>query len=296
MLPSTFGIIFDGCSLDSEHYTAIFATWSTEASHVEKRLLSCYVQDDIDDEADYVEGINEEAQVFGLTSADQYDCIFSTLMQYNFNETQLQDMENIVEIFSGDNCSTNLKMARDAGIPIVGCKSHLLNLDVQDFIGKEQKVGRKRKNDTEIENLRSLINKIDHLMGKLKNIKNAAILRTAGITTIPQRKNETRWSSIFNMLKSFIAMYPRLVAINFGRDKADIRNLLPSATEYEKLETLFETLQKFESVSKALQNDDLKLYQAHGLLERHQTDIPEALTHIDPTYARKKDYDRNYHL
>ena len=48
--PSSFGIIFDGWSLDTEHYLVIFATWTDESSSsevVQRRLLSCACQADV---------------------------------------------------------------------------------------------------------------------------------------------------------------------------------------------------------------------------------------------------------
>lgn len=54
-----------------------------------------------------------------------------------FSAEHIQGMEQIIDFFVDDNYAANTKMSRDAGIPFVDCKSHLLNLDVQYFIGKE---------------------------------------------------------------------------------------------------------------------------------------------------------------
>ena len=79
MLPRCFGILFDGWSLNSEHYLAIYATWTIESDFVEtvvRRQLACCVQDDFGDNEDYVDEVAEEDKVFNLTAEDQYDCIF----------------------------------------------------------------------------------------------------------------------------------------------------------------------------------------------------------------------------
>ena len=44
-LPPTFGLVFDGCSCDGEHYIGAFAVWTRDDGSVSKRLISCGVQD-----------------------------------------------------------------------------------------------------------------------------------------------------------------------------------------------------------------------------------------------------------
>lgn len=186
-LPRQFGIVFDGWSLGSEHYLAVFATWSPRPNIVKRALLSCYVQDDIDT-TEYVSEIADSEKVFGLAAEDQYDCLVDVLMAYGYSEHDCRHMETFIQFLTGDNCSTNTKMAKQAQIPFIGCKSHLLNLDVQGFVGKETKSIKKRKQgDAASDALRAIVAQVDKLCGKLKSIKNAAILRSGGITTVPVR-------------------------------------------------------------------------------------------------------------
>ena len=295
ILPGHFGIVYDGWSIGSEHYLALFAVWS-QGKIVHKQLLSCFVQDDLDEETEYLQGVDINEQVFGLTAEDQYDCIYGTLLDYGFSAEDLEHKECLIEFFCGDNCSTNVKMAKKANIPFVGCKSHLLNLDVQEYIGKEAKVGKKRNvPDTPADPLRELVNRVDKLSGKLRTIKNSAVLRQAGITETPQRKNATRWASLHACLRLILIIVPKLTpAMNFGKDEAEINNLTPSRPEQLLLKTLMETLDKFESISKALQTDSLTLSQADQLLAQLSVDVDKTMHHIDPKYCDSPCYHMNY--
>lgn len=295
MLPAKYGLAFDGWSLDSEHYLAVFALWTDSTDCVQKRLLSCYVQDDIEG-LEYLPDVDDAEKVFGLTAEDQFDCLVDCLMNYGATAEQCkkENMRNLVQFCVGDNCSTNIKMARLAEIPFVGCKSHLLNLDVQAYIGEEERVGKKRSRPADP--MRVLVNKVDRLSGKLRTIKNAAILRSGDIDTTPQRKNATRWSSTFQCLLNGLAIIPHLSKLDFGRSQREICELTPSAVELEHLKELIAELRRFESVSKALQRDELTLLQAHGVLDRLRRDCNQPLLHIIPTYADSPTYHLNYHF
>ena len=57
-IPSQFGIVIDGWTLDSEHYSCIFAIWFDETTNcICEVLLSCHVADDIHDKTEFVEDI-----------------------------------------------------------------------------------------------------------------------------------------------------------------------------------------------------------------------------------------------
>lgn len=300
-LPSTFGLLFDGWSLGSEHYLAIFATWTMPiSSTVKTALLSCYVQDDIDD-AEYLSDVQDSDRVFGLTAEDQFDCIIDVLMSYGRTLEDCQHMEKFVEFMTGDNCSTNVKMARKAKIPFVGCKSHLLNLDVQAFIGREPtKTAKKRKAGDAVPapaapGQRSIVQQVDKLCGKLSTIKNAAVLRAGGVFASPARINATRWYSTHTCLTGYVdKFHTALQNLHFGRDHADVVALIPTPSQFVELKALLLDLDKFESISLALQRDNLLLHQAHALLARLRADTRKELCHIDPKYADKHDYHLNF--
>ena len=293
ILPSTFGLVIDGWTLESEHYMAIFAAF-TEKDNASFRLLSCMVQDDIGDEEIYVEDTENCQKVFGLNAEDQYDHIFRVLQEYGYTEEQLASMEEIVEFVTGDNCATNKSMCRRADIPFIGCKSHLLNLDVQNFIGSEAKTGRKRKADEDASSKRQLITKVDKVMGKTLTIKNAAILRQAGCNEKACRKNDARWSSVFVLLEKFLRLYPYIFNGDFP---ADVKRIIPSPEDVEEVRRLRESMSKLQSATKALQTKGLQLFQARAITDALRGHFDEEdFNHLDPAYAKMGEYSRNFHF
>ena len=208
-------------------------------------------------------------------------------------------METFIEFFVGDNCSTNVKMARQSNIPFVGCKSHLLNLDVQgSIVGKESKATKKRKNsDITAELRRTVILKIDKLCGKLNTVKNAAVLRAGGVTVMPVRINATRWSSIYRCILRYVNdLHSPLQNLNFGKEHDDILALMPTPSEFELLKSLLVIMNKLDDVSLVLQRDNIKLCHAHALLNSLLSDVPFDMPHIDPAYTDTTDYHRNYNF
>lgn len=84
----------------------------------------------------------------------------------------------------------------------------------------------------------------NELMGKLSNIEQAAKLRR--VTTLqPIKRNVTRWSSTFSMIKRFFELEDHLDS----RD-AELIPFIPSRQEEQELRNIFSDLKVFESVSK----------------------------------------------
>lgn len=108
-LPLTFGIIFDGWSVEGEHYIALYATASTSRGIV-TRLLACGVQDLPD------EDIGENANSFGFSAEDLGDYLFDVLASYD------RSFESI-EFFTGDNCSVNKALADKIEVWLKNVKS-----------------------------------------------------------------------------------------------------------------------------------------------------------------------------
>jgi hypothetical protein len=79
----TFGLIIDGWAHESDHYMAIFATFvealKNRGDQVVEYLLSCNVQEDITDDTEFVEGVNPDHMLFGLTAEDLFDHIVAVL-------------------------------------------------------------------------------------------------------------------------------------------------------------------------------------------------------------------------
>ena len=86
-----------------------------------------------------------------------------------------------------DNCAVNCKIASDMDIPMIGCASHRLNLAVQKHVFE-------RVSDT--------ITKVHELMKKLKRGTRAALLASRCAHRAAP-KNDTRWTSTFDMLERY---------------------------------------------------------------------------------------------
>lgn len=266
ILPPTFGLMFDGWSKESEHFIAIFALFTDKDGAVTELLLSCGVQEDVDETTEFVEGIAEEDQRFGLSAADIFDFMIGALAEYNINVT-VDTFKDVVEFITGDNCSTNQSLATLTKVPLVGCYSHRLNLAVQTFIGPELRKNKQGRTVTEESVNRTYVNKVDKLMGELKTQKNAALLRPK-TELKPVRKNATRWSSTLACLLRWLQFRgPIGEVIGFPKE---LTELIPTAGEHQLILALVDDLKKFESVSKALQaggSGRLNLHRARALFE-----------------------------
>ncbi len=128
-LPDSFGLVFDGWTMNREHYVAVFALWTKQNGtnkKVMKRLLSCGVQALPDEE------LGETADDFGLTAEDIGDYIFYVLSNYKKTYKNIQFM-------TGDNAQVNKRLCdlmsvwinEKRKISLVGCACHRLNLAVK---------------------------------------------------------------------------------------------------------------------------------------------------------------------
>jgi hypothetical protein len=57
-------------------------------------------------------------------------------------------------------------------------------------------------------------------------------------------------------------------------------NLIPTATELEDIKAIFEVLKTFESISKALQTQGIKLFEGHALLDQLRIDCDKDLVRV----------------
>ena len=104
LLPSKFGLVFDGWTDSNTHYLAVYAAIPNNFP-----ILLWFSPFE-----------NEES-----LRADSYKESWDAVMEH-YGKT----CSNIAFVF-GDNCSTNIKAARLYGVPIIGCASHRLNLAVE---------------------------------------------------------------------------------------------------------------------------------------------------------------------
>jgi hypothetical protein len=259
----TFGLIQDGWSEGVEHYLSIFATFTEEIEdkqskeikyQVRELLLAFSVIEDIDDATVFEDGSADD-KIFGLTAEDLFDLIIGVLA-HDFNievhgePVNVDTIHQIVEFFSQDNCSANRRLCNLCEIPMKGCGSHRFALGVDDFLGSEEKKNKQGRITQEASYARKLIKKIDLLMGELKTIKNAALLRQH-THLLPERNNVTRWSSVFLMLKKWLLIHGAVGTVrNFP---LSVTSKIPTAVEHQDIIALVEHLKKFQGITLELQ-------------------------------------------
>jgi hypothetical protein len=250
-LPEKFGIIFDGwtCDYTNTHYVAVFAVYLAEGalclesgnrvSYQSKVLLAIAP---LLNEADY--------------SAESHaEYILSTLKAYG------RDIRDVLFVI-GDNCSTNLKMAREnlqkdaltgkisVPIPFIGCASHRLNLAVKSIYDGE--------GDNEVENgnsISELIGSVQEIMKKLRSLKLRSHLREK-TDLAPVIRNKTRWSSTANMIFRFLKL-EELRAIPYHADES-LKRMALNAGQMHDLAELADVFRDLEKATRYLQTDDFR--------------------------------------
>ena len=278
--PPTFGIIIDGWSIGSNHFFAIFVTWTNEkADEVEEYLIHFGVIEDVDEDTVF-EAIDEDLKKFGFTAADWFDVITLALNQLleNYDQESRIDVHNfsdIIEFICADNCATNAKLCNDSRVPMKGCESHRLNLAVQESLGQEQKKSRAGAVVQPASVMQATLSKLDRCMGALKTLKNSSMLRTQ-TSLRPERRNKTRWSSLFQMMLKWTKIKDKVAAVEGWPE--DVLDTIPDATENHRIAGYLSKLRVFESVSKALQasgDKRLNVFEARELLDSLVKDYGE---------------------
>jgi hypothetical protein len=111
-------------------------------------------------------------------------------------------------------------------------------------------------------------------MSKLSNIKQAAKLRR--VTALqPVKRNVTRWSSTFSMVKRFFELEEHLDS----RD-AELIPFIPSRREEQELRNILNDLKVFESVSKKLQEADINLLTHRKLFDAIISKYPQTREYL----------------
>ena len=271
--PSTFGLIIDGWSIESVHYFAIFITWTNEKhGYVEEYLIYFGENEDVDESTEF-EDIADDQKYFGFTAADWFDILCMALNDVFENYTvetriNINNFDTIVEFIAADNCSTNAKLCSDSGVPMKGCDSHRLNLAVMEMLGPEEKRNRAGAIVQHASPMQALIRKLDRCMGALKSMKNSSILRTK-TKLKAERRNKTRWSSLYKMIRKWIKIKDKVAAVEEWPD--EVLDLIPDAMESRKLVEYMQKLKDFESVSKKLQGSGenrVNVFAAREILDQ----------------------------
>ena len=114
ILPESFGLVIDGWSQGSNHYSGMFASF-TKNGLAQNVMLSCNVAEDISDDTEFDEALDEDEKYYGFTANDWFDIIVEVMYEYEF-EINIDSISTHVEFISADNCSTNQSLSRKTGM------------------------------------------------------------------------------------------------------------------------------------------------------------------------------------
>ena len=217
----------------------MFATWVNISGGVVERLIACGVQDLPEDPKD--------AEDFGFTAEDIGDYFGDVLETYGRNF-------EAIEFICGDNTSVNGKLADlitlwlkekkniDRVVPLIGCASHRLNLAVQTLYAERSR-------------FYEVVERVHVLMVELGTLKNR--YKLASKTTLnPVKRNDTRWGSVFAMLKRYVDLKDILDTCPFKQTWKD-KFLLKPYENYLVTE-LMDKLYECEKTSLWLQTHDAR--------------------------------------
>ena len=239
ILPEKFGIIFDGWSDGLTHYVGIFACYSPGGKYTEVLLAIRPM-------------INEEK----LDAEEHIKLFNATLESYG-------KYPGNVCVLIGDNASTNRKVAKDMGIPLIGCHSHKFNLALDQWVSSQQGLG-------------EALEVVSSLMKQASTLKRAAKLRT--LTELaPVKNNKTRWNSNFYMLKRYFKIQQYLNVI------PELQDYFPTRHQQAKLETAMKDFDNFQSITMELQKEGLTLHQCRQIFDEVLHDYPSMVPQLGPT-------------
>lgn len=225
-----FSIIFDGWSQDTYHFIGIFITWPKENGFAIHLLAMTPLLDET-----------------SLSASSHKELILATLQRYNLRRSRLF-------CIIGDNCSTNKATADLLGVPLLGCRSHRLNLAVEAYLDIF---------------LSSELDTVSKLMSKLSTLKEAGRLRLA-TSLRPVRRNVTRWLGSIRMLERFERLRQTIDDTN-----ADVAVLLPTAAQRINIRRHAGALADFQSVTVSLQRSEATILESELLFQSLIESFPE---------------------
>ena len=242
-------IMHDGWSRSSVHYVGLYACHNKLANGLpkpKKALLAV---------APMPKATNEEDDG---TSNDSETTRFNAEAHVNFVRTTFAefcpsvDPDKWITCQIADNTSTNKRMARMMKIEHVGCKSHLLNLDVNDMMKEDA-------------GLSKLIDQVHETMLSIKTkLTNAALLRN--ITDLkPIIHNETRWSGKFDMCARCVRLFNSIESAS--TEEENTIDFQPQVAGLAKSKKVTAMLQELNDVTKFLQTDNLSLAFGRNALD-----------------------------
>ena len=167
LLHSKLALVFDGWTVGSTHYLAVFASFhASNDDGYDARLLT----------------LSPMGDECSLNAQEHYEFLTFVLNLYQ------KSWANVVCLV-GDNMNTNKSIANILGRPLIGCASHRLNLAVKDVLNEEEE----------------LLQKIHTIMIKLRGLLLGAKLKKLTNLT-PKLRNVTRWSSSYQMVQRYVEL------------------------------------------------------------------------------------------
>jgi hypothetical protein len=162
-----------------------------------------------------------------------------------------KDLTDIMAVI-GDNCSTNKSLAKKLQVPLIGCRSHILNLAINDYF----------------KNYKEELDKVRILMDKLCTLKNSAILEHFTLLK-PVQRNTTRWSSTYEMVKRYFRLEPYLKLM------PTVTAYLPDNFQYQTLMVLLHHMRNFHSITMELQIANMDIRESRELFDQLIDEYPE---------------------
>ena len=227
LLPSKFALVLDGWTKNSTHFLGVFASSASPNINGFETVLLAFSP-----------FLSEKE----FTATAHYELLEFILNIYG------KSFENVIA-FCGDNAEVNKSLANLCNLPLIGCASHRFNIAVMNFLKPHK----------------DLLEKVNLLMGKLKSLKLSGLLRT--FTSLrPIQKNATRWSSISEMLDRYDLLKCYLSDPAFTNE-ASILDYVPTARENSQISQIHEHLKKLNSITSALQKEDVSLADVRYLFD-----------------------------
>ena len=181
-----------------------------------------------------------------------------TFLEWMLSNVYNKSLTNVVAII-GDNAAVNKTLADTCKTRFIGCASHRFNLAVNKLL----------------EDWKEILDKVHSLMISLRSLKLAGALRMRTKLS-PIIRNATRWSSTVSMVNRYFELKPFLADM----DHPNLLDSILSPRESNTLSQLQVILKKLESVTKALQRENLDLTDVRLLFDEVIIRHPETESYL----------------
>jgi hypothetical protein len=129
----------------------------------------------------------------GMTLLDHLHYLSQVLLTYGKTDAN-------VLCLVGDNCGVNQSMLRVLKVPLIGCEAHKFNLAVCKWMSNQPQH-------------EGTIQHVVNVMKKVSTLKVSAQLCKLTKSN-PVKQNDTRWSSIYEMIELFLSLQAEFSAMS----------------------------------------------------------------------------------